>query len=151
MWDWTQFVRVSVRIRPEDGFTSTFDQARARTMVSRCYYAAFRLAERVIADKKYPIDNVKDHGVTWLALQRHGTPAEAKAGAVGAALMRDRKKVDYHDVIDGSLEEMSKAAVKRAKEICRALGYPVAALEAQPTSGPAESSPAQPTKPVPQK
>jgi hypothetical protein len=125
VWDWTQFVRVSVKLRPADGFTTPYDQARARTVISRCYYAAYQLADAVISAKNYPIENVLDHGVTWKALRKSGTPDEISAADAGVRLMRDRKKADYHNEIDGNLEEMAKAALSRAKKICKWLGYPV--------------------------
>lgn len=113
-------------------------------MISRAYYGAFQIAEAVIAAKNYPIENVKDHGVTWKALKAHGTEDEKIAADLGAGLMRARKKADYDNEIEGNLEELSNAAVKKAKEICKKLGYPVTPIKEVPVAAGGTATPADP-------
>jgi len=165
MWDWRWYIRVAEGLRPP-GCDKDIDSARARSTISRAYYAIYHVTRHYMAEAGYRIDAPSNaHTKFWEAIEQHPdvTSAEREVGMQGKRLMSMRIYADYEnaDVDAGWTEQHKEAKLKKqclrlsrdseaailiAHKICVLLKRPWRAGKAAPPQLLAQQAAPEPSK-----
>lgn len=113
MFDWKEFFRTAQYMNQNvEDFPNK--EACYRTVISRAYYAAFRLSQNYIKDKHNRSWSNNEHQEVprYLQTKKHDH-ALVKAGSQLIRLRQDRQKADYYDYL--GIESPSLKARKSLK------------------------------------
>jgi uncharacterized protein (UPF0332 family) len=96
-------------------------EADWRSAASRAYYAAFHVAQRLLADLKFTVPRAdRAHQYLIFRLSNCGEPVVEQAGRDLETLRRLRNRADY-DELPPVTQPQAVAAVRRAEDVIRHL------------------------------
>ncbi|MFC1736424.1 DNA-binding protein [Candidatus Hydrogenedentota bacterium] len=120
-FDWEKYLKLSEDLQSATGFDQ---EAKARVVISRAYYAAFcKARNRLRDDEKIPIPNAEQH--KFVRQKFIDTSAQnPNRYAIGNKLLtlsEERCKADYDDEFSG-VAKSAKFALYMARKVLGSLG-----------------------------
>jgi hypothetical protein len=124
VFDWREFFRLAERLVEDDGQPAPAGpnlEARARSAISRAYYAAYNLAQlranEVGLDTSPDVEECEtDHEACWRAFKGDQSNLNKRIGADGNNLRRLRNQADYQETLRDVLTK-AVGAVDDARRI----------------------------------
>lgn len=122
-FDWRDYLELA------DELSTSGDEARLRSAVSRAYYAAYHRA-RVVAERRYQFTasaGANKHDQLWKFLKQDGkvqSPRERAAGEDGLNLRDMRAQADYDAVKSEVWKRKADHAIRLAKKVIEAVQGP---------------------------
>ncbi|HVC98612.1 MAG TPA: HEPN domain-containing protein [Pirellulales bacterium] len=112
-----------IRVASKWAANSAAGEASFRSAVSRAYYGAFHIGQKLLADLGFDIPaGANSHGLVRILLLESGHAEAVEAGRLLKDLHSDRIKADYRiDKGDAATQRAAQLAVETASDASRLL------------------------------